>query len=281
MVLELKKRTKGVVPGPFVLSWSKDKRALAVCPRHPRIRPSVNPGQTVGALLFAVLLAVALSACSQQPTATPMPSPTPVDPKAELRRTVERLLELASVSFVLEQTVGTTVLSPGIEMNRAYGTVIVPGKFDVTVEAQVANLYVELGMASIDGVSYMTNPITGQWAVVPAESIPINLLTIGSTLAGIVEAVQSPELLGKSALDDVDVYHIRGSILSEDLLELVPGADEGYPVMLEMWMEQQSGTLRKATITGRVTDDDVPDALRVLTLDNINQPVTIEPPPGF
>ena len=228
---------------------------------------------------LVLLLATALVSCSQQPTATP--SPTPVDPKAELRRTVERLLALESVSFVLEQTVGSTTLSPGIEMNRAYGTVIVPGKFDVTVEAQVGNLYVELGMASVDGVSYMTNPITGQWAVVPAESIPINLLTIGITLAGIVEAVQSPELLDKTALDGVDVYHIRGGILSEDLLELVPGADDGYPVMLEMWMEQQSGTLRQATITGQVTDDDVPDALRVLTLDDVNQPVTIEPPPGF
>ena len=230
---------------------------------------------------LVLLLAAALVSCSQQPTATPMPSPTPVDPKAELRRTVERLLALESVSFVLEQTVGSTTLSPGIEMNRAYGTVIVPGKFDVTVEAQVGNLYVELGMASVDGVSYMTNPITGQWAVVPAESIPINLLTIGITLAGIVEAVQSPELLDKTALDGVDVYHIHGGILSEDLLELVPGADDGYPVMLEMWMEQQSGTLRQATITGQVTDDDVPDALRVLTLDDVNQPVTIDPPPGF
>ena len=230
---------------------------------------------------LVLLLAAVLAACSQQPSATPMPSPTPVDPKVELRRTVERLLALQSVSFVLEQTVGTTTLSPGIEMNRAYGSVIIPGKFDVTVEAQVANLYVELGMASIDGVSYMTNPITGQWAIVPAESIPINLLTLGSTLARIVEAVQSPELLAKTALDEVDVYHISGSILSEDLLELVPGADKGHPVMLEMWMEQQSGTLRKATIIGQVTDDDVPDAMRVLTLDNINQPVTIEPPPGF
>ena len=266
---------------PFFLSFSKDKRASAVGLRHPTARPSMKSGQPAGALLFAMLLTAMLAACSQQPTTTPMPSPTPVDPKVELRRTVERLLALESVSFVLEQTVGTTTLSPGIEMNRAYGTVIVPGKFDVTVEAEVANLYVELGMASIDGVSYMTNPITGQWAVVPAESIPINLLTIGSTLAGIVEAVRSPELLAKTALDEVDVYHIRGSILSEDLLELVPGADDGYPVMLEMWMEQQTGTLRKATITGQVTDEDVPDALRVLTLDEINQPATIEPPPGF
>ena len=232
-------------------------------------------------LALALLLALAMAACSQQTTATPVPSPTPVDPKTELRRTVERLLVLESVSFVLEQTVGTTTLSPGIEMNRAYGTVIVPGKFDVTVEAQVANLYVEMGMASIDGVSYMTNPITGQWAVVPAESIPINLLTLGNTLAGIVEAVESPELLAKATLDGVDVYHIRGSILSEDLLELVPGADDGYPVMLEMWVEQQSGTLFKATITGRVTDEDIPEAARVLTLDDINQPATIEPPAGF
>ena len=233
----------------------------------------------VPALLSVLLLALTLSACSQQPTAAP--SPTPADPRAELRRTVERLLALESVSFILDQTVGSTVLTPGIEMNRAYGSVAVPGKFEVTIEAQAANLYVELGMSSIDGASYMTNPLTGQWAQVPAESIPINLLDLGSTLAGIVEAVQSPELLGETTLEDLDVYHIRGSILSEDLLELVPNAGRGHPVTLEMWMEQADGTLRRATISGRVTDDDVPGALRVLTLDGVNQPITIEPPTGF
>ncbi len=258
MVLELKRRS-----GNSLSLWA-------------RIR--VRAALSVLALLPLIAL---LAACSGDPAATPAPSPTPVDPKAELRRTVERLLELESVSFVLDQTVGATVLTPGIEMNRAYGSVMVPGRFDVTVEAQVGSLYVEMGMASIDGVSYMTNPITGQWAEVPAEAIPINLLTIGGTLAGIVEAVQTPELLGKSTLSERDVYHIRGSILSEDLLELVPGADEGYPVALEMWLEQESGTLRQATITGQVTNDDFPDATRVLTLDAINEPVNIEPPPGF
>ncbi len=231
--------------------------------------------------VVALLLAMAVVACSQQPTATLAPSPTPVDPRAELRRTVERLQQLESVSFVLDQTVGSTVLTPGVEMNRAYGSVGIPGRFDVTVEALVGNLYVELGMSTVDGVSYMTNPITGQWAEVPPESIPINLLTLGSTLAGIVEAVQAPEMVSETRLEGLDVYHIRGSIQSSDLRELVPGADDGYPVTLEMWMERQDGTLRKATITGQVTDDDVMDALRVLTLDDVNQPVTIEPPPGF
>ena len=230
---------------------------------------------------LALLLAALLVACGGEPTATPAPSPTPVDPKAELRRTVERLLALESVSFVLDQTVGSTILTPGIEMTRAYGNVVIPGKFDVTVEAQAGNLYVELGMASVDGVTYMTNPITGQWAVVPAEAIPINLLTLGDTLAGIVEAVQEPELLGETTLEDLDVYHVRGSILSEDLRELVPNADAGHPVALEVFVERESGILRQAIITGQVTDDDVPDAVRVLTLDDVNQPITIEPPPGF
>ena len=260
--------------------------AFSILPFAPSSRKRlINPGRTrtvpAGAAVVALLLSVMLSACSQQPTATALPTPTPVDPRAELRRTVDRLLGLESVSFVLDQTVGSTVLTPGVEMNRAYGSVIVPGKFNVTVEAQLGNLYVELGMASIDGVSYMTNPVTGQWAEVPAEAIPINLLTLGSTLAGIVEAVQDPELVGKTSLEGLDVFHIRGSIASEDLLELVPGADRGHPVMLEMWMEQQTGTLRKAIITGQVTDDDVPDAMRVLTLDDVNQPVEIKPPPGF
>ncbi len=245
-------------------------------------RPMHIKSRAVRAIAAALLLLIALlAACAGQPTAAPPPSPTPVDPKAELRRTVDRLLAMESVSFVLEQTIGATVLSPGIEMNRAFGKVAIPGSFDVTVEAQAGGLFVKLGMASIDGVTYMTNPITGIWAEAPAESIPINLLTLGDTLAGIVEAVQAPELLGKSNLEGVDVYHIRGSILSEDLQELVPNADVGYPVALQIWVEQQSGALRQATITGQVTGDDVPDAMRVLTLDDINRPITITPPPGF
>ncbi len=240
---------------------------------------------SIYAFLLLALLAALATACSQQPSNTsipsPAPSPTPVDPKVELRRTVERLIDLESVSFILEQTVGSTMLAPGIEMNRAYGNIIVPDKFDVTVEAKALGLYVELGMASIDGVTYMTNPITRRWAETPPESIPINLLTLGVTLAGIVEVVQHPELLGKSVLGGANVYHIGGSVFSEDLQELVPNAGADHPVALEIWIEQGSGMLRQATISGQVTDDDVPGALRVLTLDNVNRPVTIERPPGF
>ena len=238
-------------------------------------------GRELGAIVAIAVVAAVLVGCGGAPSATMAPSATPVDPKAELRRTVARLLELQSVSFVLEHTVGATVLTPGIEMNRAYGNVVVPGRFDVTVEARAGNLYVELGAASIDGVTYMTNPITGQWGETLPEAIPINLLDLGRTLAGIVEAVMAPQLRGEAVVEGVDVYHISGSILSEDLRELVPNADGGHNVVLEIWLEQGSGVLRRATITGRVTGDDIAEAQRVLTLDDIDRPITIAPPPGF
>ena len=234
-----------------------------------------------GLCAIAAAIALMVVACGQEPAATPLRSATPVDPKAELRRTVDRLLDLQSVSFVLEHTVGATVLTSGIEMRRAYGNVVIPGRFDVTVEAQAGNLYIELGAASIDGVTYMTNPITGQWAETPPESIPINLVTLGSTLAGIVEAVRAPELRGESVLDGAGVYQISGGIRSEDLRELVPNAAAGYAVGLEVWLEREGGMLRRATITGRVTGDDAAEAQRVLTLDDVNRAITITPPPGF
>ena len=239
------------------------------------LRRRVIPAALV---LLAAFMVVALACAGPQPTATP--TPEPVDPKKELRRTVEQLLALQSASFNLEHTVGSTNILPGILMNRAYGKVIVPGSFDITVEAELLfpRSYLEIGMVSIDGTAYMTNVLNGEWSEVPPESLPINLSTFGSTLAGIVEKVQSPELVGEERLNGVDVYHISGGIVSEDLLELVPTAGTGYPVALEMWIERATGILREAVITGQTVVTDVPDSQRRLIIDDVNQPVTIAPP---
>ena len=229
----------------------------------------------VGALL------VVLVACSADgPAATPTPTPKPVDPREELQRTVESLMALQSVAFDLEHLVGSTNLLPGVLMNRAYGRAVVPGKFDLTVEGELLfpRSYLEIGMISLGEEAYMTNLINGQWEEVSANSLPIDLTDFGATLAGIVEEVQSPQLLGQENLDGVDVYHIGGDITSEVLKGLVPTAGTGFPVALEMWTERETGMLRRALITGQVVLTDVAEAERQLKLEDENEPVTIEPP---
>ena len=98
-------------------------------------------------------------------------------------------------------------------MHRAYGRAIVPGKFYVTVEAELLfpRSYLEIGIISINGTAYMTNVLNGEWGEVSPESLPINLSNFGEILARIVDKVQSPELLEEDSLDGADVYRIGGS----------------------------------------------------------------------
>ena len=225
-------------------------------------------------------MVLALSLACGAVTPTPTPTPEPVDPRRELQRTVQRLIDLQSASFDLEHIVGSTNLLPGVIMHRAYGKAVVPGQFEVTVESELLfpRSYLEIGMISVDGASYMTNVLNGEWAEVPPESLPINLDDFGGTLAGIVEKVQEPELLGEEEVDGEGAYRISGMVLSEDLKGLVPSASTGFEVALEMWVEKETGALRQALITGQVVATDAVDAQRKLTLDDIDQPVTIRPP---
>ena len=231
--------------------------------------------------IVVVLAGVAAVACAAaEPTPTPTGTPEPVDPKEELQRTVDRLVALQSVTFDLHHLIGSTSILPGVLMNRAYGKAIVPGRFAVTVEGELLfpRSYLQIEMISIDDTAFMTNLINGQWEQVTPESLPINLNNLGVVLADIVDEVQEPRLLGRDELNGVDVYRIGGEITSEVLKELVPTAGTGFPVSLEMWIEQDTGMLRQALITGQVVLTDVEDSQRELTLDDVDKPATIEPP---
>ena len=231
-------------------------------------------------LVLAVLLGVAVACAGTEPTATPTATLKPLDPREELQRTVASLTALRSVAFDLEHIAGTTNLLPGVLMTRAYGNAVVPGRFHITVEGELLfpRSYLEIGMIKIGDEAYMTNLTSGDWQEVSPNALPINLADFGVTLAGIVEDVQSPQLLGEEGLDGVDTYHIGGSITSEVLKGLVPTAGTGFPVELEMWIERETGMLRRALITGQVVPTDIVESIRQLRLDRVNEPVAIEPP---
>ena len=58
----------------------------------------------------------------------------------------------------------------------------------------------------------------------------------------------------------------------------MPGAGEGFPVDLELWLDRDQGLLQQVLIVGRVVPTDDTDTVRELTLEDINQPVEIEAP---
>jgi hypothetical protein len=230
-------------------------------------------------LLTAVLMvSVLLAACdSGGETQSEFPD---IDPAPAMVRAVAQLLDMESASFTLDHLKGSTVLVPGVLMTKVSGEVSIPDRFSVTVEAESESpkSYIEISIITIDDTAYMTDILSGRWNQISADSLPFNLSGLGQTLANIVNAVREPKVVGEEELHGVDTLHIEGQIDSEDLSELVPGAGQGFPVQLELWLDRNQGLLQQVHIIGRVVPTDETNTLRQLTLEDINQPVVIEPP---
>ena len=231
------------------------------------------------ALMAALAVVGLIVACgSISPTEPPGGLPG-IDIDLAMPQAVNQLLALKSAGFILEHLEGSTVLVPGVLMTKVSGEVSIPDRFRVTVEAEseFPKSYLEISIITIDDAAYMTDIFTGRWNQISAGTLPFNLSGLGQTLAGIIESVQQPRAVRAERVNGVDTVLIKGQIISENLSELVPGSADGFPVELEFWLDRE-GLLQQVLIIGRVVATDIPETVRKLTLENINQPVVIEPP---
>ena len=231
------------------------------------------------ALLLALsAIIVAITACGSA-TLTP-PALPKVDPREMLREAVTKLLQLESAAFTLEHEKGSTTLFPGLEMTKASGVVDIPDRFRLTVEAESAfpRSFIKIDVVTIEETAYMTDIISGNWRQIGVEVLPFRFVNLGQTLADIIEAIREPELTGSENIRGFDTYRVKGSILSQDLSALVPGSGDDFDVELELWLQEESNLLRQVKISGMVVPTDIPGAIRLLTLDDLNVPVEILPP---
>jgi len=225
------------------------------------------------AVLF--LLTLVIAACG---TDTPTTPEAAVDADAVLQLSTERVKTLKSGSFSLEHEAGSTVLIPGIEMTAVHGVVEMPDRFSFTVEAEFSGIYAETYMVAVADDVYMTDFLTGQWIMVSKALLPFNFTNLGQTLVKIIQAMQSPVVVGTAEVENVAVYRVQGHISSGDLVTLVPAAAGGFVVDLELWVAQTDGMLLKVLITGKVVDSDISEAVRVFTLRDVDEPVEINLP---
>ena len=88
--------------------------------------------------------------------------------------------------------------------------------------------------------------------------------------------MKQPELLERPA--GAEDHLIRGQLKSQHLAGLIPGAAQDLDVTLELSLSRSDSLLRQALITGQVLATDVVDAVRVLTLSDLNGPIAITAP---
>ena len=61
-------------------------------------------------------------------------------------------------------------------------------------------------------------------------------------------------------------------------MPLITDADPGRPVTLTLWIDETEAMLRQLRLAGQIYDEDDPETTRLLTIENVNEPVDIQLP---
>jgi hypothetical protein len=100
-------------------------------------------------------------------------------------------------------------------------------------------------------------------AEVAGDTVPLNFDNLGATLSAISAALQEPVEAKSTWVDSLSREGLTGTVLGSDLSALIPTAVADARVAVSIWFDDR-GRIVRLRIEGKVTPDDLPDAVRVL-----------------
>ena len=174
--------------------------------------------------------------------------------------------------------------NPRVVFTLVEGQVDMPHRYSIKLEGTVAfsealEGFIELEVVSSGDQTFMTDLINKRkWNPVEPGVLPFNFANLGHTLSDIIDSVRDPHVIDISEMDGITVSRIKGTVPSEGLSPLVPTADPGFEVGLELWIGQERDLLRMVQIEGQVLSRDDPGVVRLLTLYDFDLPVDISLP---
>ena len=227
-------------------------------------------------------------------TPTPEPSPTPEPTPTPEPRSADELMAASSVameeveSFHMSMEMQIGVAAEGMTMEIPItfeGDVLAPDTTAGSFSISFLGMSIESEFVTADGVTYMTNPETGEWEISSGDAF-MGLGDIGggftspnTLLEADEDAFQDLEFVGEETLDGVRVYHLQGSMALEDM-------GEAGDVSVDLWIGVENNYLRQMIVEGQGISADMGDAMMdlgggdismlvTLVLSNFNEPVDI------
>ena len=247
-----------------------------------RLRPVV----AVLGLVYSAAVVVTL-ACSSAPEATPPPQPTvgvppsptptpiPLEPDEVIKNAIDSLVEAGSIWFLLEHENGFTEALGGLELTRVEGAITESG-MSITAEANLGRIYIEVDAILIGTNTWLTNPLTGEWELLPNEENPIGFLQPIAAVKGVLEGLTSAEFIEppESGADYLMTSPLRAEALKSLLGEIIP---DGTGVA-EVVMDHETFEMKSARITGALQIRDSDSTVRILEMSRYGEAFVIEPP---
>ena len=226
-----------------------------------------------------MIASVLLAGCAGTTTST-----TTLSSATILAKSYDAMQALNSLNFNLSQTGGGTPITNGIEMTGAGGSIVRPDKLDVKIDGTIAVMGAPMALktelVSVNGTTMLMNPLSSKWETLDPGST-FDVLAVfnpGTGVAAIVKGMSDITLLTDEQAGGVPCYHLKGTIVTEQLKSLTGSSITGAPVNVEAWIGKDDFLVRQVKLTGKITGGEKDGIVRTLTLSGFNTSISITLP---
>ena len=199
------------------------------------------------------------------------------DPARILEASVAAVEDVDSFHFTLEHENGSTPMPLNLELVSAEGDVAVPDRLKAEIRAKAASLNVRLDVIGIGEDTWVTNPFSRRWERLPGAALR-DIANPAALVEALVASLQDVRIDGRSEVDGVSTYHLKGSLDSGMLAEALPIAEPGHTASVDLYVAEDDSLPRRARIAGRLSNADTENIVRLVDFSRYNEPVTIEAP---
>jgi lipoprotein LprG len=230
--------------------------------------------KTAWRLLVATTLLA--SSCGGTTTASTLPP----EPGPVLAAAAEAMGTIDYVKFEIERSGAPVYIDPLDTLNfeLAKGEFAAPSSANALVTFAVGNIDAQIGAIAINGKTWLTNPISGDWEDAP-EGYNFDPATLFDPEKGwrplLAEGLSDVEWIGEEQRDGETRYHIRAAADEDRVALILAGLIEKQPVELDMWIDPATGYVREAELStvfeGQTSDWHI-------AFSEFGKPVDITPP---
>jgi len=224
-------------------------------------------------IVITVLAVTPVLACKESAQETSTLSASEI-----IANSAEIMREIDSFHFEITHEGGGTPIVMGLEMREATGDVAKPGKLSTTISATMSGILVRVDIITVGTTTYMTNPLTRQWELLPGEFSAISIFDPDAGVVAILEGMTDLTKLDDEKIDTFTCFHIKGKIPCESLRPITLSSIEGIDIDVEVWIDKEEFLLHQIKLDGRITETEKEGIIRYLKLSNFDQEVEIELP---
>jgi hypothetical protein len=226
---------------------------------------------TLTIVLSFIILMVTVAGCTES-------TPAPLSASEIISQSSQKMETINSFHFVLDQVGGGTPIAMGLEMTNAVGDVVRPDKMQATISATLSSMFLEVKIISVGEEIYMTNPLTGQWELLPTQFSILKVFDPNTGIVAIMKGIVDLTKLSDEEMEGAICYHLSGSIDSVELRPITVSSVEGVTIPIDVWIGVEDFMVRLIKIEGKITETEVEGIIRTVILSNFNEEVSIEVP---